>query len=168
MRSSKRLYIFLSLSIATVLFIFINSMQPAEVSQEMSGGFLDMLYPFISKVFPFISENFLSFVIRKCAHLTEFAVLSVFVMLTLFEMGKAPHRAAIYSMFAALLTACVDEQIQFFVPGRSCEVRDVLVDFAGAVIGIGVVLLIKLLISKNKKPRYNLSGSAYHRSKYDA
>ncbi len=135
MRSSKRLYIFGTLSVITVVIIFTNSMQTAQISEQMSGGILHAVYPFISKILP-ISENLLSFIIRKSAHITEFAVLSVFVMLTLFEMKKLPHRASIYTMFAGLLTACADEQIQFFVPGRSCEVRDVLVDFAGVILGI--------------------------------
>lgn len=167
MRSSKKLYIFAALSILTALFIFGNSIQPAQTSQGMSDGFLKFLYPVITKILPFLTEDTVSFLIRKCAHITEFAVLGVFVMLTLFEMGKIPHRAAIYTMFSGLLTACIDEQIQFFIPGRSCEVRDVLVDFSGIIIGICVVLVIRKLLKKPEKIKLHTSGSAYFRSKLD-
>ena len=37
---------------------------------------------------------------------------------------------------AAALYAVTDEVHQYFVPGRSCELRDVLVDTSGALTGI--------------------------------
>ena len=45
-------------------------------------------------------------------------------------------KAAGISLLISMLYACTDEFHQHFVPGRSCEVRDVLIDTAGALIGI--------------------------------
>jgi VanZ family protein len=48
--------------------------------------------------------------------------------------------------FVCLATAVIDEFIQYFSPGRSAEVRDVLLDFSGAFLGVLMVMLIISLI----------------------
>ena len=40
------------------------------------------------------------------------------------------------ALLTSLFYACTDEIHQYFVPGRSCEVRDVLIDTLGAFTGI--------------------------------
>ena len=52
-----------------------------------------------------------------------------------------------------LLYAASDEIHQLFVPGRSGEVRDVMIDFSGAVLGIALSMLVFLLICRIKKKR---------------
>ena len=57
-------------------------------------------------------------------------------------------------ILAVLISACyaaTDEFHQLFVPGRSGEVRDVLVDTAGAVIGILFLSLLRFIIIRKKK-----------------
>ena len=60
--------------------------------------------------------------------------------------------AALFSLCIAWLYAVSDELHQYFVPGRSCEIRDVLIDWSGAALGVGIVMLIGLL-SKRKKQK---------------
>ena len=44
--------------------------------------------------------------------------------------------------FIGLMTAVCDETIQLFVPGRSAEVRDVLIDAAGVLLGAALVRIL--------------------------
>ena len=41
----------------------------------------------------------------------------------------------------AVAYAISDEIHQFFVPGRSCQIKDVLIDSCGAAVGIGLVFI---------------------------
>jgi len=54
-----------------------------------------------------------------------------------------------------MLYAITDEFHQYFVPGRSAEIRDVLIDSSGAFIGIlltiGIIQIKRKLKSKYRK-----------------
>lgn len=85
--------------------------------------------------------------IRMCAHFTEFAVLGLLLFLCVryFLTGKikAKH-VAILSWAFGTIYAVTDEIHQYFVPGRACEITDVVVDSAGVICGIIIALIIKL------------------------
>ncbi len=70
--------------------------------------------------------------------------------------GESVHfpKTAGISLLISMLYACTDEFHQHFVPGRSCEVRDALIDTAGALIGI---LVLGILMHFHKRRR--ISGS---------
>lgn len=51
-------------------------------------------------------------------------------------------QTAVYTAFAGLITALMDETIQLFSAGRSSQVTDVWIDFAGCVVGIVVCTAI--------------------------
>ncbi|MCI8644643.1 MAG: VanZ family protein [Lachnospiraceae bacterium] len=96
-------------------------------------------------------RELLSFLVRKSAHMAEFAVLA---MLALFWLSSFPMTYRRRCILAVLISACyaaTDEFHQLFVPGRSGEVRDVLVDTAGAVIGILFLSLLRFIIIRKKK-----------------
>ena len=46
-----------------------------------------------------------------------------------------------------------DEIHQIFVPGRAFQVTDILVDSAGALLGIGVFCLLTLIVVKLRKTK---------------
>lgn len=46
----------------------------------------------------------------------------------------------VYSLFITLLCAIGDESYQSFI-GRGSDVRDVVIDFSGGVVFIGIVLV---------------------------
>jgi VanZ family protein len=78
-------------------------------------------------------------VIRKCAHVTEYAVLALLLWRALRSMPTL--RAKMSISFAAALLACAffaasDEFHQTFVKSRTPSVRDVLLDVAGALVGL--------------------------------
>lgn len=74
--------------------------------------------------------------IRKSAHVVEFASLG---MLLLWGCRMADlNGVGLYTLplLGGLTTACIDETIQLFVPGRSSELMDVWMDAAGVMIGM--------------------------------
>lgn len=53
---------------------------------------------------------------------------------------------ALRIILLGLITACLDETIQYFVPGRDGKFADVCVDMVGVLIGTGVGLSIRKMI----------------------
>lgn len=134
---------FLYWLIPTVLWlalIFGHSSMPAELSHEESTGLLALL----QKILPWLSHT----VLRKLAHFGEFAVLGV-LMTGLFRRlnGFTLPRPLSACLFAAL----TDETIQLFVVGRSGQISDVWIDFAGAVFGTVLMWLILCIRRQGEK-----------------
>ena len=50
----------------------------------------------------------------------------------------------------ALVYAVSDELHQLFSPGRSCQIKDMLIDFCGASAGIAAVNSIRLRLHRRK------------------
>jgi VanZ family protein len=67
-------------------------------------------------------------VVRKAAHLTEYAILGALLVRALNRPAAAAALAIAY--------AATDELHQHFVPGRTGAVVDVLIDAVGVVVGI--------------------------------
>jgi len=74
--------------------------------------------------------------IRKNAHAFEYFILAVLVANSLFLFGVKGRNALFIIMFICLFYAVTDEYHQLFIPGRGSAVRDVLIDFGGALLGI--------------------------------
>jgi VanZ family protein len=79
------------------------------------------------------------FAVRKCAHMTEYAVLALLLWRAL-RSGPA-IRAKMSMLFGVVLLGCAvfaasDEFHQSFVKSRTPSVRDVLLDIVGALIGL--------------------------------
>ena len=124
------------LAVMTIIFVF--SMMPAEKSANTSGGILSVLVSFFENAAnrPLSAEtvDLLHTLIRKCAHITEYAVLGVTVVYAFYERISTHH--IIIPLVVSALYAASDELHQVFVPGRSGEIKDILIDTAGALIGI--------------------------------
>jgi len=58
---------------------------------------------------------------------------------------------ALISFVFGVTYAITDEVHQYFVPGRSCEIKDVCIDGSGVLFGIVIVSLNILLYNKIKK-----------------
>ena len=84
------------------------------------------------------------FPIRKAAHMTEYAVLSVLIMLALIVDGLKGIRLPVISAIIATVFAATDEFHQRFVPGRYGCLRDVLIDAAGSIIGLMIAYVISV------------------------
>ncbi|MDO4813908.1 MAG: VanZ family protein [Gemella sp.] len=73
--------------------------------------------------------------IRKLAHITEYAVLSFFIYAHLVNYKNIRFKE-ILAGFIAVVYAASDEYHQTLIPGRSGNPTDVLIDSIGVCIGI--------------------------------
>jgi VanZ family protein len=114
-----------------MVFIFIGStdLMSAEQTSRFIGPFLRWFAPDISPETIVSIQLF----VRKCAHLTEYAILSALLLRALRQHLLAARSVA----FAlAALYAVVDEFHQSFVPSRTGSPWDVVTDSIGAILGL--------------------------------
>ncbi len=74
--------------------------------------------------------------VRKLAHFTEYFLLAVSVSFPLYVYGIRGIWLIIISGFLCVGFASLDELHQYFVRGRGCSVRDVMIDSFGSFLGI--------------------------------
>ena len=138
-----------------LIFIFGNSLLSGEESGEMSASVLDFLDPALRPIGELISpepvtEDQLHHAVRKLAHFTEFACLGFFSALLLWQCLSTLRTTYFgYLLFGTLMSAVCDEFLQSFT-GRGPSVRDVMLDFSGALTGILLLWLLTELIRKHK------------------
>ena len=135
----KMIYLFLSILI--IGFIFGNSLMYA-VDSNSESGFLAAFAQHVLNWLGFhvpIAE--LHHIIRKCAHFTEFALESFFVVKALSAFRVRRQTWLAYALLIGLLTAVIDENIQLYSIGRSGQVTDVLLDFSGTIAGVVIAML---------------------------
>ncbi len=142
------------LLIVWMVFIFIMSSQPQEVSAETSGMAAELIYRLISFFFGSkmsLSEFFEVYgqPIRKLAHFTEFMILGILVIANYREY--ADDKKASVPLLFSVLYAFSDEFHQYFTEGRFCSLKDVLIDSSGALCG---VLLYHLLEKSWKRKQH--------------
>jgi VanZ family protein len=120
--------------VVMMVIIFIMSSFAATDSDKQSGLIINAL----STIFPGIDpDGIIVTIVRKSAHFTEYALLGFFAARALRIDKKSPW----LSIVIAAIYATTDEIHQSFIPGRSCELRDVLIDTAGATFGASIYWL---------------------------
>lgn len=175
-RKYKWVIITLLIVIGIMVMIFLFSNQTRSDSDVVSGFFTKRavkLYSFLYNLLPHEAGNGpvistghslyedLNHYIRKLGHMTEYAVLSAALMAHLTSIWNVfrdnvytlpPKAYVLYSTLIATIYAVTDEFHQSFVPGRGPQAKDVLIDFAGGIIGAFILYLIikKLRKSSDK------------------
>ena len=112
--------------VAWMIFIFIGStdLLSAEHTSRFIGPFLRWFAPNVSDA----TIGSIQLVVRKCGHLTEYAVLAALLYRALRRFAPALIVAAIY--------AALDEFHQSFVASRTASAWDVAIDCVGALLGL--------------------------------
>ena len=145
-RTKKRLWLCAGLILFNIAFIWGNSMMPAEISKAISGFVRDI----VSAILGGGGEGDATFgegILRKIAHFVEFTCLGALLCWLFSMLGKSRF----YALGCGFLTACVDETIQMFVPGRGPRVTDVLLDSVGVTCGILLLFAGYTIYQKKKK-----------------
>jgi VanZ family protein len=119
--------------------------------------------PFVHWLFPRLSEhgvhNAVVFV-RKCAHLSEYAVLAWLLWRALRKPVRKDIRPwrwsqALWAALGVMLYAATDEFHQSFVPSRQASVADVLLDTSGGVLGLLLLYAICWMRQKRFHRAFN-------------
>lgn len=133
------------LVIGWMVVIFLLSNESADGSQARSDTIVELSRSLGLSG----SAEVRSTAIRKSAHVVAYMVLGGLVVWALAGHRRVTLKVIGGSVIIAGLFAVSDEFHQSFVPGRSAEVRDVLIDTAGATVGAGIVGYISMRRQKN-------------------
>jgi len=117
---------------ACILFIWHNSMEDAAESSERSGKVTEVINAILEQSGKeAVTEHF----VRKLAHFSEYGMEGVLTVLlfVVYCLKLTKYRKEI--VLTGLLTAVIDESIQFFSAGRAPGIGDVGIDMAGFFCG---------------------------------
>ena len=115
------------------------------MSDEHTSRFI---VPILRWLKPEISSETLALiqlVIRKCAHLSEYAILALLLFRAV--VGAANLKWSMSILSVSVWTACVfvattDEFHQSFIASRTASLNDVLTDSLGAAVGLAICLAV--------------------------
>lgn len=111
LEKNKKLPVILTILIAIEIFWF-SSLQQTATSGQGTGNF-SYLYHFI-----------------------VFFLLAFFLLSSIKRDRKLKIRYILFSLIISIIYAILDEVHQLFVPGRSCNYQDVLIDTFGILLAI--------------------------------
>lgn len=142
--------------LAALAFIWGNSLESAVESSLKSGRVRELIEPLLELLVG--QGNVTDRMVRKLAHLTEFAVLGALLLLLTAAAFRVRLQSVLNCQFFLLLAALTDETIQLFTD-RGSQVRDVWLDFAGGTAGLLAMLLLLWLLRCLFRPRDRRRGS---------
>lgn len=149
--------IFAVLLVLWMGFIFSMSCENAEESSNTSGQTIKVVLstvPEFEKQPEEVKVNIieeLQFIVRKSAHFIGYMILGILASGLILYYGNI-NKKYLLAFLICVIYAISDEIHQLFVPGRAGQVRDVLIDSAGSLLGIILVMaFVKILIKFNKK-----------------
>lgn len=136
---------------AWMLVIFMLSAQKSSDSDSLSSGITRFVLNIINGLIPRVDIEFSAFshFVRKSAHFIAYLILGV---LSLHAIDKEKNTTAkwfIKALLICVLYAMSDEFHQLYVPGRSGELRDVLLDSTGSLVGILGYFLVLHRVNKH-------------------
>ena len=124
----------LLLVILWMIFIFVMSSFDATSSSNQSNFIVDI----ITSIINIKDIGLLSLIIRKLAHFIEYFILGILVINFITRYDKK----IIIAILLCIIYATSDEIHQIFVPGRSCQITDIMIDSLGSIMGIYLCKLI--------------------------
>lgn len=134
--------------------IFVLSNDTAEESSKKSDGLIVRCVQDIIKrdLSTKEKEKVLKYLVkpvRKSAHFFLYFVLGILIINLFKSFELFNYKTILLAILLCFLYACSDEIHQLFIKGRSCEVRDILIDTIGSLSGISVYYLFsKISIRK--------------------
>ncbi|MEY2563723.1 MAG: hypothetical protein QOH88_1916 [Verrucomicrobiota bacterium] len=115
-----------------LIFLASGDLMSAEHTSRFIGPFLRWLNPDVSPA----TIASVQFVVRKCAHVTEYAILAALLYRAFRQSGGLGRFARAIAFISAAVYACFDEFHQSFIPSRTGALQDVAIDCAGAILGL--------------------------------
>lgn len=142
----KRIIKFI-LIVLWMLIIFIFSSDNSLESTKKSNSVITTVAEVILRrsLTPNEKETYIDkFVVitRKGAHFTVYLILGILLLNFIKEFKPINYKSIFIAISLAFLYASTDEFHQLFVPGRSGEVKDILIDTIGASTGCFIFYII--------------------------
>lgn len=138
--TKKQIHIFIAWTAAILwmMLIFYFSSQIADQSSELSTGVTQLIIEFINKILPRANFNIETFnyIVRKNAHFVVYLILGILVANALKKSGVVGYKGIVWALIICILYAISDEIHQLYVPGRAGQIKDVVIDSLGAMVGI--------------------------------
>ena len=125
--------------LVTLCFIWGNSLLSKTDSAQVSGTVMDRFAAFF-RLLGLDTED--DYWLRMTAHVVEFAALGLELAALFFLNRGRSLQSGANAAFAALLTAFTDEGLQY-LSARAPEVKDMALDFFGALLGILLIALLR-------------------------
>ena len=124
----------------TVMVHFSTPRWGGEQTQFILETFLNWGFPALLDLLTPEQLSTLNFLVRKGAHLTEYAILTL-LSFSLGTLGLQRSWKSVlpFTLAGSALFAVTDEVHQSFVPNRGASPIDVLIDIAGALLAVGLI-----------------------------
>lgn len=143
---TKKLIISYALLILWALVIFILSSEGHNASTSRS----DAIVLYLKQTGTSLPTDVLTFLTRKAAHTITYFIFGILAYNTLRHYKLPTRRTILIGIAIVLGYALSDEFHQLFVPGRSGELRDVLIDTTAGTIGVALAYFAHRRIVKGR------------------
>ncbi len=144
--------VFLILMLLTMFAIFGFSAQDGNDSSGLSSSVSRILCKLLFSGFDSMTAEQQLFVVlgihhfvRKAAHFSVYAALGFFSYLFLHLTFTNAKGMYWFSVLFCAVYAVIDEIHQYYTPGRAAQIRDMLLDTAGAAVGAIVAVVAAIV-----------------------
>lgn len=146
-------WILWGLVLACMGIIFYFSSQPAGESDHLSRGVAKYILSVSERVSMIFTDDvqMVNRILRKVAHFSIFLCLGFVLSLAWIRFKPIKWYSVALVLCVCVLYAIFDETHQLYVPGRGGQVRDVLIDSSGSVMGISLFLALRAIVYGFKK-----------------
>ena len=134
------LTVYLIILFLWLAFIFGNSLADSTQSEQQSNRVVEFMQNVVQSIDP--DANVQPETVRTTAHFVEFVVLGLLYSVGTFFIRYSRKSLFAHSLSLSLFTAFIDETLQLTSSGRSAQIKDVWVDFAGAFIAHVLVFAV--------------------------
>ena len=136
--------------------IFYNGTRQGEISQNTSKEVINIAGNLVhvsetTKARLNIKFSDINFYVRKNAHFFQYLVLSILLCAAVSKFKLYKSSKIFLLLFLLLLFPVMDEFIQKYIPGRTSNVADIVIDFSGGILGMLIFTLWANVHSLKKK-----------------
>ena len=150
----KNILFFIIFAWLSVIFVFSN--QPFNESNSKSKVIIKNVVRIVYKISKKeVSEERLDHIVlrlnkplRKSMHMIEYCILTLMLLVTLKVMKVGNNELYLYAIFFCFTAACWDEIHQLYVPGRTGQFSDAIVDTIGGIIALIIYKITTYIKSK--------------------
>lgn len=129
------------IALMTAIFIISSDLGSADHTRPVLASIVKRFLPWLAERMSPHLIDVTDFAIRKIAHVTEYAILSLLVSRSLAITKHTGTKTRVLATMIASVYALSDEFHQSFVPSRGATYTDVMWDTLGASIGSGILYM---------------------------